>query len=128
MAIDLQTTYLLLNREGTGTTVQGGDAFWSQAPAQLDAHGRDWLVGEFACDADWQNWEMHPAAEEVVTLLEGSVEFLLEREGGIETIALHGRGTVLVPRGVWHTAKVHAPSRLLHITMGIGSQHRPVKE
>ena len=37
-----------------------------------------------------------------------------------------GRGAVVVPKGVWHTAKVLAPSRMLFVTMGAGTQHRPV--
>ena len=35
-------------------------------------------------------------------------------------------GAVVVPRGVWHTARIRAPSRMLHITLGAGTETRPV--
>ena len=38
------------------------------------------------------------------------------------------RGAVLVPRGAWHTANVHSPSVMLHVTMGSGTQHRERKQ
>jgi hypothetical protein len=31
-----------------------------------------------------------------------------------------------VPRGTWHTTKVHAPSSMLFITPGEGTQNRPL--
>jgi hypothetical protein len=31
---------------------------------------------------------------------------------------------VLVPRGIWHTVRVHTPSSVLFITPGEGTQHR----
>jgi mannose-6-phosphate isomerase-like protein (cupin superfamily) len=125
MAIDPRQTYVHLAADGAATELPGGDAFWSQSDAELDRFGRGWLVAEFQFDADWPNWEMHPDADEFVYLLSGSADLLLEGPGGTETIALRERAAVLVPRGAWHTATVHAPSRMLHVTMGSGTQHRP---
>jgi len=51
---------------------------------------------------------------------------LLDRDGSIEHIAVAGTGAVVVPRGVWHTAKVRTPSRMLHVTRGAGTQTRRV--
>jgi len=68
---------------------------------------------------------MHPNADEFVYLLSGSVELLLEQALGVKSVALQGRGAVVVPRGIWHTAKVLAPSRMLFVTMGAGTEHRP---
>ena len=84
-----------------------------------------WLVREFVCSEDWKNWEMHPQAEEFVYLLSGDIEFLQEVPSGITATRISGSGAVLVPRGVWHTAGVFAPSRMLFVTMGGGTQHRP---
>ena len=85
----------------------------------------DWLVSEFVCSESWKNWEMHPMAEEFVYLLNGEIEFLQETASGITVTRIKDRGAVLVPRGVWHTARVFAPSRMLFVTMGNGTQHRP---
>lgn len=40
---------------------------------------------------------------------------------------LKDRGAIVIPKGIWHTAKIKKPCRMLHITMGQGTQLRPVK-
>ena len=124
--IDPGAEYVYLSRNGSSAVFEGGAKFWSLPSEQHEKLGRGWLVSEFACIADWPNWEMHPTADELVYLLEGDVEILLEEPAGARPVRLQGRGLVVVPRGTWHTARVHAPSRLLHVTMGAGTRHRPV--
>lgn len=121
MQVDPQTTYVLLGAGGRAEALEGGAAFWA-APGVADGN---WLFAEFAFDADWASWEMHPLGDEIVYLLDGEVTLLLELDGGVREVLLKDRSAVVVPRGVWHTAKVHAPSRMLHITCGEGTQHRP---
>jgi mannose-6-phosphate isomerase-like protein (cupin superfamily) len=125
MMIDPSHTYVHLAADGAATSLPGGEAFWSLPDAQLDRHGQSWLISEFECASDWPSWEMHPHADEFVYLLSGTANMLLELPDGVQSVALHGRGAVVVPRGVWHTAKVSAPSRMLFVTMGAGTQHRP---
>jgi hypothetical protein len=124
--IDPSLEYILLGSNGASAVVDGGEKFWSQPPGQLEKFGRGWLVSEYACQEDWPNWEVHPEADELVYVLDGDVELLLEKPEGVEAVRVRGRGLVIVHRGVWHTARVHAPSRLLHVTMGAGTRHRPV--
>jgi mannose-6-phosphate isomerase-like protein (cupin superfamily) len=118
--------YVYLGTDGQGHTTLGGVAFWSLPSAEMAKFEAGWLVSEFVCSEDWRNWELHPKAEEFVYLLEGDIEFLQELPSGIAATRITGRGAVLVPRGVWHTARVFAPSRMLFITMGGGTEHRPV--
>lgn len=117
--------YALLDTHGGIRRVPGGDAFWGQPAEALDALGGDWLVSEFRCDTDWANWERHPAGDEFVYLLEGQVELLLELPEGVAAHHLQGGGAVVVPRGIWHTARVFGPSRMFFITRGAGTEHRP---
>lgn len=126
MSINPSQTYIFLATDGAAVQVPGGEAFWSLSEAELERFGESWLISEFECSADWPNWEMHPDADEFVYLLEGEVIFQLQSDAGIANIPLKGRGAVVVPRGVWHTAKVAAPSRLLFVTRGAGTQNRPV--
>lgn len=126
MSIDPAETYVLLAADGSAVPVAGGRAFWARPPHELDEFGRRWLVSEFEFDADWASWEMHPEADELVYLLSGEVRFELQQEGGVTRVPLQGRGALVVPRGVWHTAKVPVPSRMLFVTLGAGTQHRPV--
>jgi quercetin dioxygenase-like cupin family protein len=70
---------------------------------------------------------MHPKGDEVVCLLSGSLDFVLEMGREERRVSLEKAGQfVLVPKGIWHTAKVAEPSRLLFITAGEGTQHRPL--
>jgi mannose-6-phosphate isomerase-like protein (cupin superfamily) len=123
---DPSSDYAYLSRNGSSAVFEGGQKFWSLPPEEFEKLGHGWLVSEFTCTEDWPNWEMHPEADELVYLLEGDIGFLIEEKERIRTVRVQGRGLVIIPRGVWHTARVHAPSRLLHVTMGTGTRHRPV--
>ena len=84
------------------------------------------LVSQFSFDSDWPSWERHPAGEEFVFLLEGSVELVLEIDGQHKRVALSKPGEyVLVPKNTWHTAKSGKPTRMLFITPGEGTENRP---
>jgi mannose-6-phosphate isomerase-like protein (cupin superfamily) len=125
MSLNPQETYVLLDADGAATQLSGGDQFWQLPEADLVRCGDGWLVSEYVFKTDWPSWEMHPYADEFVYLLSGSATLHLEQADGVHTIALQGRGAVIVPRGVWHTAKVATPCRMLHITRGAGTQTRP---
>lgn len=122
---DPQQTYLQLGADGQILPHAGGERFWQMPQADMARVGRDWLVSEYTFVADWPTWEMHPQADEFVYLLSGAVVLVLETAAGRQEIALQGSGAVVVPRGVWHTARVIAPSRMLHVTLGEGTQTRP---
>ena len=119
-----QQTYVHLGADGAATELPG-DAFWQLPPAQAEAYGQGWLISEYAFTVDWPTWEMHPHGDEFVYLLSGAVELLLEQDGNLVTIPLNDSGAVVVPRGVWHTARVLAPCRMLHVTRGGGTETRP---
>ena len=123
---DFTEKYVSLAENGEIHSFTGGDEFWSLAGAELDKIGENWLITEFHFEEDWKSWEMHPNGEEIVYLLSGEMELILEKAGNIETIELRGKGTVVVPRGTWHTAKVFAPSNVLIITLGKETQIRPI--
>jgi mannose-6-phosphate isomerase-like protein (cupin superfamily) len=125
MIFNPQTEYVWLGSEGTARKLPGGPAFWSLPEAGMAALGNGWLISEYEFTSDWPTWEMHPNGDEFVYLLTGSADLLLERSDGARTLQLRDTGAVLVPRGVWHTAKVHSPSRMLHVTLGAGTETRP---
>jgi mannose-6-phosphate isomerase-like protein (cupin superfamily) len=121
---DPSETYVHLTAGGSAELLEGGEHFWSRPEPELDHFGQGWLITEFECSSDWPNWEMHPEAEEFVYLLSGAAVMLLEQPAGLQEVPLSGRAAVVVPKGVWHTAKVSQPSRMLFVTMGRGTQHR----
>jgi mannose-6-phosphate isomerase-like protein (cupin superfamily) len=132
--IDLFKNYLLLEPDGEAVSLPGGGEFWRQLmsgdPADagirrlMDSkHGR--LFSALDMDRDWTNWEMHPAGDEVLVMLQGSVTFRFEEAAGAREIELSAGHVLIVPRGVWHTARVRTPAKLLAITAGRGTEHRP---
>ena len=75
--------------------------------------------------ADWTHWEMHPAGDEILLMVEGRATFVLDLPEGSRDVDLPAGRLLVVPKGVWHTARVSVPARLLAITAGSGTQHRP---
>ena len=124
MFFDPSETYVHLTAGGSAEKLPGGEQFWSMPELELDRFGLGWLITEFECASDWSNWEMHPEGEEFVYLLSGAVVLLLEQPAGLQEVPLNDRAAVVVPRGVWHTAKVARPSRMLFVTKVHGTQHR----
>lgn len=105
-----------------------GDMRWYAEYGRLHpddgAAGRLVSVHEFA--ESWSSWEMHPLGSEVVACLSGVIDLIRERaDGGIERERLGPGDYGINPPGSWHTADVVEPARVLFITAGEGTQHRP---
>jgi hypothetical protein len=60
--------------------------------------------------------------------LAGSLELILEEDGRERVVVLESLNAFVVPRGTWHRARVRAPGKLLGITGGAGTQHRPMAQ
>ena len=132
--IDLSKNYLLLEPDGASVLLPGGGEFWGQLMSgnptdpgirQLAGSEKGRLLSLILMGKDWTNWEMHPAGDEILFMLEGKATFVLEFPGGMKEVALSAGRLLVIPKGVWHTAKVSEPARLLGITAGLGTQHRP---
>ena len=46
-------------------------------------------------------------------------------DGAEVRIPMTGGQAVVNPKGVWHTADVQEPGRVLYIKPGLGTEHRP---
>ena len=132
--IDPVQNYLLLETDGTAVTLPGGAAFWQQLMSGKPTdtgikrllaaqHGR--LLTVLTMDKDWTNWEMHPAGDEILFLISGELTLVLEESGRERPVRLTAGKLVIVPRGVWHTARMSQACLLLGLTDGAGTQHRP---
>ena len=123
---DLQTTYVHLEDGGAARHIPVAEDFWARIGERTDLHtGR--LVTAFRMTDDWDHWEMHPAGDELVVLLSGSIDFRLRNWEGERTVELRGRGAYLIPRGTWHVARLHEPCEMVVITAGAGTQVRPLE-
>jgi quercetin dioxygenase-like cupin family protein len=115
----------VLGDNGDAIPVAVSDRFFEQLESKAGDFNGKRLISHFSFDKDWETWEMHPAGEEFVCLLSGQVDLILEQGGVENTVQLSTSGSyVLVPRGTWHTARVHTPSSMLFITPGEGTQNR----
>ena len=125
-AFTLDGTYIHLKPDDSARAMEGGDRFWATIQERTDLdEGR--LMGVTGQSADWDHWERHPAGEEILTLLSGEMELVLDVEGGEQRTVLRAGETFIVPRGIWHRGIVKEAGRLMFVTAGAGTEHRPVE-
>jgi mannose-6-phosphate isomerase-like protein (cupin superfamily) len=128
VARSLSSTYVHLPDETRASLVPVSDTFWDELGSgdrPLLERGR--LVTQFDFSSDWPNWERHPFGDELVVLLSGSAELLLDLPSGTSRTRLKAPGEfVLVPRDTWHTAHTREACSMLFITHGPGTEHREV--
>ena len=124
-ALDLASTYLSLNGAGVATKLPGGDFMERLGHCPDDMA---YLVGVYAQTQDWPHWEMHPKGHELLVMLDGRMEVTLDQDGVLTRAILEpGGGALLIPPGAWHIARVLGPGRMLGVTYGEGTQHRPLE-
>ena len=70
--------------------------------------------------------EVHPDGDEILYLISGGVDVILEEADGDRTVSVKPGQAVVVPQGVWHRVELREPSHPLFITPGPGGAHRPL--
>jgi mannose-6-phosphate isomerase-like protein (cupin superfamily) len=123
-ALDARTTYVHLAEGPEVRLLPVTDDFWATIGERTDLQ-RGRLVTSFDQVEDWDVWEMHPGGDEVVCVVAGALTVHLEQVDGVESLDLGPGEYVVVPAGTWHTADVREPGRILVITWGEGTAHRP---
>lgn len=123
-SFDIAKTFIDLRNGGSATPVDVTPSFWRAAQQ------RDGLVigaFDFASSRDLHSstQEMHPEADEVLLLVSGALDVVLEQDDAQRTIALKTGQAAIVPRGVWHHLEMREPGRLLFINSRAGMQSRP---
>jgi mannose-6-phosphate isomerase-like protein (cupin superfamily) len=124
-AFSLKGTYVHLRPDESAHAMEGGEKFWAGIAGRTDLD-QGWLMGATPQARDWDHWERHPAGEEILTLLSGELEIVVETPSGEWRAVLTAGQTLVVPAGCWHRGIVHEPGDLLFITPGAGTEHRPV--
>jgi mannose-6-phosphate isomerase-like protein (cupin superfamily) len=124
---DLERTYLFIDGAGGLAAQAVGPDFWTEIASNPSAGNT--MVSAGAGVGDWTTWEMHPAGAEVLVILEGALRIWLDHpDGRLEAIAAQAGATVIVPKGAWHRAEAEQPYKILYITYGAGTTHRPVTD
>jgi mannose-6-phosphate isomerase-like protein (cupin superfamily) len=126
-AFDLESTYLFLDGAGGVASAKGGPEFWAGVQSEPRAGGTMVIVSDGR--SDWRTWEMHPAGDEVLVFLEGAPRFFLDHpDGRLERVDSRPGATLVVPKGAWHRAEADGPYKILFITYGAGTTHKPVTD
>src|SRR5262245_41755464 len=116
-AFDPLSTYIHLADGGRATALEVTPTFWQMIATRDDLSG-GLLVSSYRFTGDWSTWERHPNGDELVIQVAGAMDFVLEEANGERTIPMRDRAAVVVPRNVWHTARVLAPSVAIFVTRG----------
>ncbi|MGW6289906.1 cupin domain-containing protein [Streptomyces sp. NPDC055107] len=128
-AIDLRTTPVHL---GLGSRAKPVEGFawdpevlqaYSAAVAADGAEGR--MVTIFDGEGPGDHWERHPAGDELVVCLSGSVTVTRDVDGVPDRVALRPGEATVNPAGAWHAVDMAGPATILTITAGLGTDHRP---
>jgi quercetin dioxygenase-like cupin family protein len=96
---------------------------YSAAVAADGAEGR--MVMIFDGDGPWTSWECHPEGDELVVCLDGRITMIREIDGEPDPVELGAGEAMINPAGVWHTADIAGRARILTVTPGLGTEHRP---
>jgi quercetin dioxygenase-like cupin family protein len=127
MKHDLSSTFVVLQPDQSAVAVEVTPTIWEELDRRFDQFKGRVLVSSFSFERDWSTWERHPAGDEIVGLLSGMVTLVLDRNGAEEPIALRDAGSyVIVPKGIWHTARTSVPTKMLFVTPGAGTENKPV--
>lgn len=96
---------------------------------RMQGNVEGWTVATFHVETDADvhsdTWEMHPAGDELVTVLAGSVRLYLkpENEGApTDPVHLTAGHAYIVPRGRWHRIELDEASDLMSIGPRRGTQ------
>lgn len=123
-AAPLSDTFLVLDPGLRCTPVPVTPTLYGELDARFSGFAGCTLVSEHRFERDWDTWEIHPAGDEILYLLEGKAVLHLLVDGEERRIAFDRPGSALVvPRDTWHTAKVGAPCRILFVTPGEGTRN-----
>ena len=101
-----------------------GPGFYESLDGEFEGFVGHSLIQIHAFESAWPTWEMHPKGDELVCLIEGDVDFVLRVDGEDQVVRVNEPGSyVVVPKGIWHTARPHTPTKMLFVTPGEGTQN-----
>ena len=122
----LSRTFVHLRDGGDAERVELTPAFWSQSSSGKKKHDRVVGVFEFKSASDLHSsmQEMHPEGDEVIYLVAGSIDLILDEPGGERIVSIQAGEASIVPRGVWHRLVMRKPGTLLFINSRTGMQGR----
>jgi mannose-6-phosphate isomerase-like protein (cupin superfamily) len=122
---ELASTFVVIGPDQSAATVSVTPTVFEELDKRFDHFRGRLLVASFRFDADWPTWEIHPHGDEIVVLMSGAADMILDEKAGHRVVKLAKPGEfVIVPKNTWHTARVSAPTVMLFVTPGEGTQNQ----
>lgn len=123
--LNLKKTFVVLDQGLAATPVAVTDSFWADLSEKFGDFEGNTLLASFDFTEDWPTWEVHPNGDEIVCLVSGNAEMIMDFAQGEQSVRLQHPGSyVIVPKGTWHTARIHAPTSMIFITPGEATENR----
>jgi quercetin dioxygenase-like cupin family protein len=128
-SVDLATTPVHLGLGASARPVRGfawHPELLGAYAAAVEADGVEGrLVAVIEDEGRGDHWERHPAGDEVVLCLAGSVTVVVRAKDGTEVETPLRPGVAAInPAGAWHAVDMDGVGRILTITPGMGTEHR----
>ncbi len=126
--LNLHDFALVLDTQQHVHALPSGPELYPQLGTQFAGFDGCVLLSEYTFSENWACFEVHPAGDEVLYLLSGRCELLLEQDEQLQRIPFDRPGQVqVIPKGCWHSADIIPGDtcRILFFTPGAGSEHRP---
>lgn len=121
---DLSTNFIVIDSQLACTPIAVSPTLYQDLNQNFSDFKQCCLVSEHTFEQDWATWEMHPVGDEVLYLISGRVELLLLEDAIERVIELDIPGSsTIVPKGIWHTARVLETAKILFITPGEGTMN-----
>ena len=127
-AFDPAQSFVYLKDDGTCEPLAAGTAFWSDlAAGRIDTNSGFLMMAGEVTD-DMKHREIHPEGEEILLRQPGWFDVVIDAgEGKTRTVRLDATTPcTIMPRGHWHRFVMIEPGRVLFVTYGRGTQHRPL--
>jgi mannose-6-phosphate isomerase-like protein (cupin superfamily) len=113
----------------SGLRLHPGGIVEVETPPRMTGQQDDWMVASFHAESDHDvhgdYWEIHPAGQEVVSVLSGHVRLVLRAESEDlqdESVTLATGTAYVVPQNRWHRLEVDGPTDLQSITSRRGTR------
>ena len=124
----LEKERLFIDGDGGVAVVPVTPDFYAKIKDRTDLGGTLISYG-VSSGAPSRSWEMHPKGEEILVILDGSPKIFFEHpDGHTESMTASAGDAMIVPRGVWHRTESQAGWRILYITYGAGTMHKPLAD
>ena len=119
---DIDRVRYVLEPDGSGRARPVTADFYEALDRDYPSFAGHCLVQRYSFSEAWPTWEVHPAGDEFVMLLAGAADFVFWRDGTEEIMTVDTPGQfVVVPRGVWHTARPRGHADMVFMTPGEGT-------